>query len=423
MNRKTGIVALAAVTSLALSACGGSSGNSGEQGDAESAELTYAIWDKAQAPVVEELVNDFTAANPGITVDVEVTPYNQYFTKLQTQASSGTAPDVFWMNGPNFQLYAGNGQLAALEELPEAAEIDPANYPQALNDLYTFDGVQYGVPKDFDTVALWYNKAIFDQAGQEYPTADWTWEDFSTTAKAISEDLGDEGIYGAAWDTDGQASWYNTVPQAGGFIISEDRTASGYDDPKTIAGLDFMAQTMLNGSSPSFEQLTDTLGSQWFASGKAAMMYSPSYMVRTFMDSEFKDQFDVAPLPEGEQAANVTHGLANVVSAASDNQAAAAKLLAFLGSEEAALTWAESGAVIPAFNGSQSAWTESNPQWNLQVFLDAAENAVPYPVSKNTAEWNALETEMLAGVWTGDKTAKEAGAELAAAMNEALSKE
>lgn len=422
MNKSRGIVAFAALSILALSACGGSAGG-GEQGDAESAELTYAIWDKAQAPVVEELVGDFTAENPGITINVEVTPYNQYFTKLQTQASSGTAPDVFWMNGPNFQLYASNGQLAPLDELPAAGEIDAANYPQALNDLYTYEDVQYGVPKDFDTVALWYNKEIFDQAGQEYPTADWTWEDFNTTAKTISDDLGDEGIYGAAWDTDNQASWYNTVPQAGGWVISDDRSTSGYDDPKTIQGLDFMAQTMLNGSSPSFEQLTDTAGSKWFASGKAAMMYSPSYMVPTFMDSEFKDQFDIAPLPEGEQAANVTHGLANVVSAGSDNQAAASKFLAFLGSEEAALTWAESGAVIPAFNGSQDAWTGSNPQWNLQAFLDAAENAVPYPVSKNTAEWNALETEILAGVWTGDKTAEEAGTQLAAAMNEALGKE
>lgn len=422
MYRKKSIVALAAVASLALSACGGSS-DAGDQGDSESAELTYAIWDKAQAPVVDELVSDFTAENPGITVDVEVTPYNQYFTKLQTQASSGTAPDVFWMNGPNFQLYAGNDQLAPLEGLPGAQDIDPANYPQALNDLYTYEGVQFGVPKDFDTVALWYNKEIFDQAGQEYPKAGWTWEDFGTTAKAISDDLGDEGIYGTAWDTDGQASWYNTVPQAGGFAISEDKTTSGYDDPKTIEGLDFMAQTMLDGSSPTFEQLTDTPGSQWFTSGKAAMMYAPSYMVPTFMDSELKDNFDVSALPEGEQAANVTHGLANVISSSSENQAAASKFVAFLGSEEAALTWAESGAVIPAFNGSQAAWTESNKQWNLQVFLDAAENAVPYPVSKNTAEWNALETEILAGVWTGDKTAEDAGAELAAAMNDALSKE
>ncbi|WP_028281522.1 sugar ABC transporter substrate-binding protein [Arthrobacter sp. H5] len=423
MKKTMGIVALSTAALLTLSACGGGASGGGSEGDAESAELTYAIWDKAQAPVVEELVADFTAENPGITVNVEVTPYNQYFTKLQTQASSGTAPDIFWMNGPNFQLYASNGQLTPLDELPNAADIDPANYPQALNDLYTFEGSRYGVPKDFDTVGFWYNKAIFDQAGMDYPTEDWTGEEFTTTAKAISDTLGDEGIFGTAWDTDGQASWYNTVPQAGGWVISEDSTTSGYDDPKTIEGLDFIAQTMANGSSPTIEQLTDTAGSQWFASGKAAMMYSPSYMVPAFMDSEFKDQIDVAPLPEGEQAANVTHGLANVVSADSENKAAASRFLAFLGSEEAAQAWAESGAVIPAFNGSQDAWTESNPQWNLQVFLDAAEYSVSYPISKNTAEWNALETEILSGLWAGNKTAEEAGAELAAAMNESLSKE
>ena len=67
------------------------------------------------------------------------------------------------MNGPNFQLYAANGKLAPITGEVEAGDIDPANYSEALNDLYTYDGTQYGVPKDFDTIGVWVNKALFEQ--------------------------------------------------------------------------------------------------------------------------------------------------------------------------------------------------------------------------------------------------------------------
>lgn len=325
MKKTAGLVALSVLAALALSACGGGP-TAGSDGNAESAKLTYAVWDKNQAVVVEDLVKDFTAKNPGITVNVEVTPYKQYFTKLQTQASSGTEPDIYWMTGSNFKLYASNGLLTPLSDLPNGGNIDPANYPKALNDLYTYEGKQYGAPKDFDTVALWYNKEIFDKAGLKYPTNDWTWEEFTASAKTISEKLHGEGIYGTAWEmSDGQGSYYNTIPQAGGHVISADKTKSGYDDPKTLKGIDLIATTMANGSSPSIEQLTDTSGDKWFASGKAGMIYSESYMAPGYVQSPNKEKFGIVHLPKGEQKANVINGLANVVSKDSKNKAAAAK--------------------------------------------------------------------------------------------------
>ncbi|WP_235045220.1 extracellular solute-binding protein, partial [Microbacterium maritypicum] len=85
---------------------------------------------------MEDIAAAFTKENPNVTIDIQVTPYKEYFTKLQTAASGGSAADVFWMNGPNFQLYASNGQLAPLDD----GGIDAADYPQGLIDLYTYDG-------------------------------------------------------------------------------------------------------------------------------------------------------------------------------------------------------------------------------------------------------------------------------------------
>src|SRR5690625_7487788 len=101
-----------------------------------------------------------------------------------------------------------------------------------MNALYVMDGEQYAVPKDFDTIGLWFNTRLFDEAGVEHPTAEWTWEDFRSAAKTISDELGDQGVYGFAGGVTNQALVYPAIMQAGGEIISEDGTTSGYDSPE-----------------------------------------------------------------------------------------------------------------------------------------------------------------------------------------------
>ena len=152
--RALGALAASAAAVLAFSACSSSAG--GESSSGGDVTLSYAIWDENQKPAMEDIAAAFEKENPNVTIDIQVTPYKEYFTKLQTAATGGSAADVFWMNGPNFQLYASNGQLAPLDD----AGVDAADYPQGLIDLYTFDGKLYGAPKDFDTVALWYNLSL-----------------------------------------------------------------------------------------------------------------------------------------------------------------------------------------------------------------------------------------------------------------------
>uniref|UniRef100_UPI0037046BA4 ABC transporter substrate-binding protein n=1 Tax=Vibrio cidicii TaxID=1763883 RepID=UPI0037046BA4 len=112
--RKALLAAAAAVASAVVLA--GCSSNTGSGSDAPadhnlSASISYALWDVNQKPAMEALIKDFNKQYPNITVTPQITPYQNYFTKLQTQGSSKTLPDVFWMNGPNFQLYASNGLL------------------------------------------------------------------------------------------------------------------------------------------------------------------------------------------------------------------------------------------------------------------------------------------------------------------------
>src|SRR5699024_8648560 len=106
MRRRTFGLAVAAAAGFGLSACSDGGGGGGEDlampEDTEiSASLNYGIWDDVQAPAMEEIIAAFNEECPNIEVNITIAPFDQYFTRLQTQAGSGELPDVFWMNGPD----------------------------------------------------------------------------------------------------------------------------------------------------------------------------------------------------------------------------------------------------------------------------------------------------------------------------------
>ena len=349
--RALGALAASAAAVLAFSACSSSAG--GESSSGGDVTLSYAIWDENQKPAMEDIAAAFEKENPNVTIDIQVTPYKEYFTKLQTAATGGSAADVFWMNGPNFQLYASNGQLAPLDD----AGVDAADYPQGLIDLYTFDGKLYGAPKDFDTVALWYNKELFDAAGVEYPSAGWTWDDFTAAAAALTDPA--TGQFGVAASQYGQENFYNSIAQAGGEVISADGTESGYGSPEALAGIELWTDLIEAGSSPTAQQMTDTNPEDFFLSGKVAMFQNGSWAAIAYGDNaDIADKVDVAPLPEGPDGnQSVIHGVGNVANAKSPHVAEAKAFAAFASGEEAAEIQAETGTVIPAFNGTPVSYT------------------------------------------------------------------
>ncbi|MEV7423102.1 MULTISPECIES: ABC transporter substrate-binding protein [unclassified Streptomyces] len=412
----------AALLGVVLSVSGCSGGDpAGSDGDGK-AVLSYAIWDKNQKPVMEKLAKEFTRTHPDVTVKVGLTAWSEYWAKLKTAATGGAAPDVFWMNGPNFQLYASNGVIRPLDEKSAEGDIDLSVYPEQLVDLYTYDGKRYGLPKDMDTVGVWYNKALFDAKGVAHPADDWTWSDFKKAAARLTDPA--KGVHGAAAQlTSFQEYQYNTIAQAGGYVISPDGKKSGYDDPKTIEGLRFWTDLIEKKQSPDLRTMTDTAPLQLFEAGRIAMYWGGSWNAGEFSTNEYtKDKVDVAPLPRGEKRATVIHGVANVVSARTAHPREAEEFVRFLGSKEAAVALGKAGP-LPAYTGTQDGWVNAHPQFALRTLLDSVDYAVPYPVSKNTAAWNEAELTHLTKAWTGEQTVAEASTALAGAMNDLLAKE
>jgi multiple sugar transport system substrate-binding protein len=420
-----GILAAAALLAGCSSGGGTTTASSGYTAPSKkaSANITYALWDQTQVKAIKANLVGFNKLYPNIHVNIDVTPFADYWTKLQTEATSSTLPDLFWLNGPNAQLYESNGKVEPITAEVKAGAIKLANYPKALNSLYAVNGVQYGVPKDFDTIGLWYNTAIFKEAGVAVPTDTWTWDDFQTAAKTISQKLGAKGIYGAAAGMDGQTTYYNTIFQAGGSVVSANGKTSEYDSPATEKGIQFWTDLIASKGSPSIAQLTDTPADQWFVSGKVAMYQGGDWARSEIAASPVAKDVQVAPLPKGVKRATVIHGVSNAVAANSKHKQAAQALQVYLASKAAQLQQGNLGAVIPAFNGTQTAFASSMPGVNLQVFLDEVKNSVPLPSSKNTAAWNTFEANLLPQAFSGQQPVDTVLKQLTTQMNGALAKE
>lgn len=410
-------VAMLAAGAL-LAGCSSSSPGS-SNGD-EAVTLTYGVW--SQEDAMQKIVDAFEADNPKIKVKLQVNPWNEFWTKLQVGAQGGTAPDAFWMLGDRFQVYASNDQLLPLDDAIKDAGIDTSVYPKALVDLFNYDGKQYGLPKDFDTIGLWYNKTLFDAAGVAYPTDQWEWKDVQDAAAKLTDPA--TGTFGIAAPLNRQEGIYNTIAQAGGEVISADGKKSGYDNPKTQEGLQYWVDFVKNGQSPTLKQLADTEAVAQFENGKVAMYYGGSfYASRFYEDAKLRGEIDVTVLPKGEKRATVINGIQNVGYGKTKHPEELKKFLLFLGGEKAAKIQADTGAAIPAYENTQQAWIDSMPEFALKNFINQVPDSVVYPVSKNTPAWNELEDKLLAPAWELSESVPDAANALAEAMNKVLAKE
>lgn len=399
----------------------GSSTGGEKDGAKKNVTLTYSIWDKIQQPAMEAIAKEFTAQNPHIKIKVEVIPWGDYWTKMSAAAPAGTLPDVFWMHGGQFVKYATGNFLEPITSKIEAGEIDLNDYAANLASIYTLNDENYGIPKDFDTIGLAYNKELFDQANIPYPDNTWDYAKLAEVAKQLSQP--DKGIYGFGAKLDTQTGYWNDMLANGGSILSDDMSKSGYDDPASIEALKARYQMILDGASPTHQQMTDTEATEMFKSGRLAMIFDGSWRISDIDSSEIiGGKWDWAKLPEGkEKRSNIINGLGNVMSAAGKNKEEAWLFLKFLGSQKAAQITAEMGAAIPAFNGTQDAWLASRPHLNLKIFTEQVADAIPYPSgSKAYPVWFAKEPEIMSQAWGGAISVEEAAKKVADMMNQAI---
>ncbi|WMC91523.1 ABC transporter substrate-binding protein [Kineothrix sp. MB12-C1] len=388
----------------------------------DAVTISYACWDSNQANLIRTMADEFEAQNPDIKIDIQVSGWSDYWTGLEAAGTGGSLPDTFWMHSNNIYYYGANDQLLDLGDYIAGSDnVDLANYPEGLNEIYNIDGKQYAVPKDYDTIALWYNKTLFDEAGIGYPDDTWTWDDLKEAARKLTKDDGSQ--YGFCAGLHNQEGYYNFVYQNGGEIITGDRK-SGYDEEATIAGIEEYFSFVKEGLSP--EIYDDQARAEAIQNGLCAMGLFGSWNLSGFAASDFmKENFDCAVLPMSNEGgkSSIFNGLGNAIAATTQYPDQAWKWVEYLSSKEGQERQAELGVAISAYNGTADMFTDAYPMFNAKSYIDMVDYAQIRPYSNQTSVWEDKAYELLKDAYAGKEDTADACIKVAEMMNQAISEE
>ena len=434
-------VALAATLALVAAACGGTTASVAPSSAAPTAAapstgpssavtaapsdagytgpeatISYSIWgDPTEIKNQQAIVDAFHAANPKITVKVTVSDWDPYWDKLQTGIAGGAAPDVFAMDGPLFPDYQSRDVLLDLKPFIDRDGYDLGQLAdQAVADFTTPDG-QFGLPRDLNVIALYYNKKIFDAAGIPYPDDTWDWAKLvevgkQLTVKGSNGKVSQWGFYTES--TDMENYWSSLVWQNGGDIVSADKKTSLVGSDQAAGGIQFLQDLIWTDKIMPDPTIWPADSGDAFEQGKAAMEANGSWLVATDIAAGL--DFGIAPLPKGPAGrATSINPTGAVVYKGTKSPDAAWAFVKYLASPAAQTKLMELKASLPA-NKEVLAGPFSTSFEGAQVLADAIAYAHLKPSFKGYDEWTtALQTEIDANVFTAPKkTAKQAIADV-----------
>ncbi len=416
--RKTALSlgALTGAAALVLTGCTGGGGGTETGGDGDKVTITYSnyISNGGNEENLQKIVDAFEDENPDITVEVTTLPYAEYFTALQTDVAAGTAADVFDFEFAQYPQFQSTGVLAPLELT------NPSAYRPSVLEAYQTDGVSYAAPSSFSTVVLYYNKRIFDEAGLEYPTNDWRWEDVQTAAEAITDPA--TGTWGVHQPVSFY-EFYKVLAQSGGEFLDADGTAVAFDSPEGIEA----AEWLVNKSGtimPTIEdgQGTPDFDTNLFTEGKLGMMYSGIWVFGDLAD--MADEWDIAVDPWNTQQASALFSNAVGVNATSDKVEAATKWVEFLTSSDIMVqTRLDAGWELPPISDEAelATYLDKTDPANRQAVFDSLDGiALPPVVVKGQQEMQDIVTEELVEAQAGRKTVEQALADAASRVDAAI---
>jgi multiple sugar transport system substrate-binding protein len=370
----------------------------------QSVTVRYATFTGSgdRADELDQIIAAFEAENPDINIEVTSAPFADYFTMLQADFVAGDVPDVFELNYENFVAYASNDVML---DLTSYVGEDTPFYPGALA-AFQYEGAQYALPETFSTVVLFYNKDLFDQAGIEYPTADWTWDDTREAALAIRA-LGEDvwGIYSPVqfWE------FYKRAAQNGCQFFNEDKTESLIDAPECVAALETMVSLMDSDAMPDPTEQAGVSDSELFLSGKLGMVVTGIWMFAPFAEAEFNWDIQLEPGMSQRAYHFFSNGVA--ISKDTDNPEAAVAWAQFLSSSQTAVdVRLASDWELPAINQPElfASYLEQTPPDNREAVFASLDAPVPPPVIARQSEMQDIFDEILNAVVSGDLEPEEA---------------
>ncbi|HVU10665.1 MAG TPA: sugar ABC transporter substrate-binding protein [Phototrophicaceae bacterium] len=353
---------------------------------AQPGDLTLRVWDENWAKTLKASTAAWIQEYcPGATVTVDQVPWGQYWDQLKTDASSGDLPDIFNLSQDQFGYYASNDALLDLSPYFAKGGVDPTVWGSGEVDPYRYGDNKdvYSAPLNWDSIAIFYNKDMFDKAGLAYPTADWTWDDFAKDAAALTDSA--NGVWGASVYNDYQSGWANWIASAGvAPVATAGRTQCTLTDPASQAALTFLQGLVQKGYMPTISQIGGTNADDeynLFKSGKLAMYSNGEWQLPNAV-KDITFNWDLVTLPKNPttgESRSIVHAVGYSVAATSKNPDLAANLVQFLVSDEGEKFFADAGGVPPADPNPAllAEWKNSfgSTKVNIQAFIDALNNS------------------------------------------------
>ena len=334
--------ALASIMAVSLAACGGS-------GDADGKVTLRIGVPNGDTLTPFSLIEEFKAANPDINVELDEAPWGDFTTKLTTQIAGGTAPDVFIHDSGATMSFGANGAAMNLSD-KIASDLNADDYISALYAAKDADGNVWGVPHGLNVVGLYYNEALFDEAGLAYPDETWTMNDVLEAAKKLTAPVDASGaspVYGFGLTYAITVGWLPFVMSTGGAPLNEAKTESNFNDPKVLEGVKLMNEFVESKVAPPVAWYTTQGGMEAaFANGKIAMAFMNSAAMKVINTNAGEDfRYNVTAMPLGADGSRDTVYVPNcwIINKASapEKQEAAWKWLKIYLSEETQLKLAE----------------------------------------------------------------------------------
>ncbi|MFF6998609.1 extracellular solute-binding protein [Streptomyces sp. NPDC008313] len=393
---RRGIAATALVASLALAAtaCGGSDSGS----DKSDGPITLTWWDTSnatnEAPTYKALVKDFEAANKNIKVKYVNVPFDQAQNKFDTAAGASGAPDVLRSEVGWTPAFAKKGFFLPLDGTEALAEQD--KFKSNLVEQAKYEGKTYGVPLVTDTLALVYNKALFEKAG--VTEAPKSWDDLKAAAAKVKKKTGVDGYWGSTQAYYAQSFLYgegtDTVDaDAKKITVKSDAAVKAYTTWNSL--FDGKGLHKADVTADAYAHIQDA-----FVNGKvASIIQGPWEITNFYKGSAFKDKANlgIATVPAGStgKAGAPTGGHNLSVYAGSDkaHQQAALKFVKFMTSAKSQETIALKNSTLPTRDDAYTDKVKADPGIaGYQTVLSAAQPRPALP--EYSSLWGPLDTEL-----------------------------
>jgi multiple sugar transport system substrate-binding protein len=383
------------------------------------------------SPTYKPRIEGWTAAfkehYPNIDVNLIFEPWGEWQTKELTLAAAGQTTELMAVHIQRAQVLAQQGAILPLDDWIAAdADFDLPDYYPASLVMFTWEEKLHGFPWDWGTGILGYNKDMFDAAGVDYPSDQWTFDDLLAAAQKLTNaDTSEWGWYGmpSAWNGPGN------IGPWGADWVSEDETKCTVNTPEAIEALSWWADLRLKHKvtpMPADEQVLTALGIQMLATGKIGMVWSHPWDAGE-VKVQTKSKWDVAPWPKGP-AARVSDGAGSGYAIGRDTKhmdEAWLYLRWFASKEGQKFLWGDTGASIPARESAIDAFlgAPDMPE-HASLWVDAIKgySRISRPISAAANEYITIADRELELVNLGNKSAADAVATICSDTDPILAK-